>query len=421
MAEPTTKAEFKEYCLRKLGKPVIDINVSDDQVTDRVDEALAYYHDYHFDGVEKVYFKARVLNSYIEFSTLSEGDFKVGDVIKEVSSSSGGAETATAEATVVAVDVDNNRVFFKRPSLSEFTIGKFATSDTFASVHGANDARQITDLYRGLYETRYIDLSVKTKMTGTITITDTSASFATTGNVPEVGQLIRVSGVLTGGATLATGDYRVSTSSVGGGTFQLKNTDGSTETTVVGGGATTGLTFEIIEDPYIGVSNLFPMESEVSTGTGMFNAKYQFILHNLHDIVNYNITHYYMSMAHLDLLDEMLVGKQQLRFNRHTNKVYIDADWDDLTLGTYIVVEAYKTVDTTSGSDVWKDRFLQNYATAKIKYQWGSNLTKFNGMTLPGGVQFNGEQILSDAREEIQRLEEEMASSYSLPATDMIG
>jgi hypothetical protein len=42
-------------------------------------------------------------------------------------------------------------------------------------------------------------------------------------------------------------------------------------------------------------------------------------------------------------------------------------------------------------------------------------------MTLPGGVQFNGEQILSDAREEIQRLEEEMASSYSLPATDMIG
>ena len=73
------------------------------------------------------------------------------------------------------------------------------------------------------------------------------------------------------------------------------------------------------------------------------------------------------------------------------------------------------------GSDVWKDRFLQNYASAKIKYQWGSNLTKFNGMTLPGGVQFNGEQILSDAREEIQRLEEEMASSYSLPAVDMIG
>ena len=50
MAIPTTKAEFKEYCLRKLGKPVIEINVDDDQVDDRIDEAIRYWYDYHFDG-----------------------------------------------------------------------------------------------------------------------------------------------------------------------------------------------------------------------------------------------------------------------------------------------------------------------------------------------------------------------------------
>ncbi len=50
MAVPTTKAEFKEYCLRKLGKPVIEINVDDDQVDDRIDEAIRYWYDYHFDG-----------------------------------------------------------------------------------------------------------------------------------------------------------------------------------------------------------------------------------------------------------------------------------------------------------------------------------------------------------------------------------
>jgi hypothetical protein len=71
--------------------------------------------------------------------------------------------------------------------------------------------------------------------------------------------------------------------------------------------------------------------------------------------------------------------------------------------------------------DVWKDRWLQNYASAKIKYQWGSNLTKFVGMNLPGNVQFNGEAILADALTEITKLEEEMISSYSLPVTDMIG
>jgi hypothetical protein len=57
MASPKTRSEFKEYCLRKLGKPVIEINVDDDQVEDRIDEALKYYYDYHFDGTEKQYYR----------------------------------------------------------------------------------------------------------------------------------------------------------------------------------------------------------------------------------------------------------------------------------------------------------------------------------------------------------------------------
>ena len=56
MAQPTTKAEFKEFCLRQLGKPVIEINVDDDQVDDCVDRALKFYADYHYDGSEKLYF-----------------------------------------------------------------------------------------------------------------------------------------------------------------------------------------------------------------------------------------------------------------------------------------------------------------------------------------------------------------------------
>ena len=72
-------------------------------------------------------------------------------------------------------------------------------------------------------------------------------------------------------------------------------------------------------------------------------------------------------------------------------------------------------------TDAWNDRWLQNYATAQIKRQWGSNLTKFTGMSLPGGVQFNGEKIYDDATEELRRMEDEMISSYSLPVLDMIG
>jgi hypothetical protein len=130
---------------------------------------------------------------------------------------------------------------------------------------------------------------------------------------------------------------------------------------------------------------------------------------------------YYMVMEHLALISEMLVGQQPIRFNRHKNRVYIDMDWDMINNGEFLLIEAYEVVDPDTWSQIWSDRWLQNYTTEKIKYQWGSNLTKFTGMNLPGGVQFNGEKILNDSADEIRKMEQEMISSYSLPVSDMIG
>jgi hypothetical protein len=56
MATITNRNDFKTYCLRRLGFPVIEINVDDDQVEDRIDDALQYWQDYHFDGLQKVYY-----------------------------------------------------------------------------------------------------------------------------------------------------------------------------------------------------------------------------------------------------------------------------------------------------------------------------------------------------------------------------
>ena len=66
MSTPTTRQEFKDYCLRQLGFPVIDINVDDDQVDDRIDEALQYFRDYHFDGVEKIYMRYKLTQADID-------------------------------------------------------------------------------------------------------------------------------------------------------------------------------------------------------------------------------------------------------------------------------------------------------------------------------------------------------------------
>lgn len=247
MAVPATRDEFKEYCLRKLGKPVIEINVDEDQVEDRIDEALRYYWDYHFDGTDKVYYKHQVT--------------------------------------------------------SQDKTNKYIT-------------------------------------------------------VPE---------------------------------------------------------------NIIGAVRVFPIADPMVRSDDLFNIRYQIALNDLYTLTSVSMVPYYMVMEHLALISEMLVGQQPIRFNRHKNRVYVDMDWGMINVGEFLLIEAYEVVDPDTWSQIWSDRWLQNYTTEKIKYQWGSNLTKFVGMSLPGGVQFNGEKILNDANDEIKKMEQEMISSYSLPVSDMIG
>ena len=78
-------------------------------------------------------------------------------------------------------------------------------------------------------------------------------------------------------------------------------------------------------------------------------------------------------------------------------------------------------MDPTTYTDIFNDVWLKKYATAKLKMQWGINLTKFEGIQLPGGVTLNGRQLVEDAKEELQRLEEELRLGYELPVMDMIG
>lgn len=247
MAVPSTRAEFKEYCLRKLGKPVIEINVDDDQIEDRIDESLKYYWDYHFDGSDKIYYKHQVTST----------------------------------------DIAN----------------------------------------------RYITM-------------------------PE---------------------------------------------------------------NILGAVRVFPVGDPSIRSDDLFNIRYQIALNDLYTLTSVSMVPYYMAMQHLGVISEILVGQQPIRYNRHMNRLYVDMDWNTFNSGEYLLVEAYQVVDPEVYTDAYGDRWLQNYATAKIKYQWGTNLTKFIGMELPGGVKFNGEKILNDAQSEIEAMEKEMISSYSLPVSDMIG
>jgi hypothetical protein len=86
MPAVTDRKTFKDYCLRRLGFPVIDINVDEDQIEDRIDDALQYWQDYHFDGLQKFYYVKRIDQTdidqkYIDLSNVQDSSNNKLDIV----------------------------------------------------------------------------------------------------------------------------------------------------------------------------------------------------------------------------------------------------------------------------------------------------------------------------------------------------
>jgi hypothetical protein len=166
-----------------------------------------------------------------------------------------------------------------------------------------------------------------------------------------------------------------------------------------------------------------PIRDSVSS-SDMFDIRYQIHLNDLHSVgFMGNLTEYVMSQQYLSLLDLVIDSdNKHINFDKHTNKLDIFMDWDEeVQKGDYLVVECYRIIDPDTYTDVYNDYFLKRYATALIKRQWGTNLIKFEGMVMPGGVTFNGRQIFDDANEEITKLEEEARLNWEQPVDFMTG
>ena len=118
----------------------------------------------------------------------------------------------------------------------------------------------------------------------------------------------------------------------------------------------------------------------------------------------------------------ILIGEKPLQFNTHKNRLYINMDWgDDVQVGEHIIIECYRKLDPTTWTDVYDNLWLKKYTTALIKKQWGENLIKFQGVTMLGGVSMNGETIYNEAKETIQKLEDESRTTWEEPLHFDIG
>jgi hypothetical protein len=127
-------------------------------------------------------------------------------------------------------------------------------------------------------------------------------------------------------------------------------------------------------------------------------------------------------MRHLDLLDHILVGEKPIRFNQHSNRLYIDMDFKhDIEVDEYLIIECWRKLDPDTHTDVYNDIFLKRYVTALFKKQWGANLSKFNGVAMIGGVTLNGQEIFTQALQDIEKLEKEIRDSFETPVSYLIG
>ncbi len=189
------------------------------------------------------------------------------------------------------------------------------------------------------------------------------------------------------------------------------------------------LTQEDIEHEYLTVDNaiisvlrVLPIPNFNAFQTGFFNEEYQLRLNDLENMQSSAIINWAMSQTNFSLIEHLFSIQPTMLFNRKQDKVYLETDWaNKFSVGTILIVEAYRALDPSTYPQVYNDAFLKKYATALIKQQWGSNLKKFTGVVLPGGISLDGQTIFTEATEEITKMEEEMNLKYELPPDGMIG
>jgi hypothetical protein len=319
MSSPSSRQNLIDYCLRSLGHPVIEINVDDDQLEDRVDEAIQFYRDFHYDAVEAVYLKEQITASLIQITGVNAASFSIGE---KITGSTSGA------TTFVHANVSANRVNTKN------TAGVFTAGETIIGATSGTSA-VLASMTLGNFDNKYVTLN----------------------------------------------------------------------------------------DSVLSVVRTLPLSSR-SNSISFFDAKYQLMLNNIQSLTNTDIQYFTMLKMHINLINDLMTGQKPVRFNRHMNRLYIDLTWGDggdLAIGDYIIIEAYRSLDPDTYTDVYNDAFLKRYTTALIKRQWGVNLKKFEGVQLPGGVTMNGQKIFDEAMDEITELRAEVKSTYELPVDFFTG
>lgn len=118
-----------------------------------------------------------------------------------------------------------------------------------------------------------------------------------------------------------------------------------------------------------------------------------------------NLVFFEQVTQHMSMIQNLLVAQTRFSFNRLEGGVIIH-DKTNLKENEILLMEVHATLDLTGPSKFWNERMFKQYCTAKTQKQWGINLSKYQGIQLPGGVTVDGDSMIAKANEEIQKIED---------------
>ena len=175
------------------------------------------------------------------------------------------------------------------------------------------------------------------------------------------------------------------------------------------------------------ISVLGPGNGSNGGGTGIATINLQYQMY-ITDVMNprrllsgTGLSSWYITQSYLGMMSDTFSAESRLNFNKHHDRLTLLDDWAQMTDGCWVAIECYRVINPEKVGEVYNNRWLKKYTTALFKKQWGSNLIKFAGATLPGGVTVNAEQIHNDAKEEVKNLEDELKNDYQLPVDFYMG
>lgn len=183
-----------------------------------------------------------------------------------------------------------------------------------------------------------------------------------------------------------------------------------------------------LNNPDVDVISVFPIDHS-GISSGIFGLKYQIFLQDIVGNSGYaDIAYYEQMQQYLSLLDMKLSGTVQIQYSKQQDKLFLlgEKGTNDLIPGKYLMIEvAIDESDsdnsTTTRHSIWNHEFLKEYTTLLIKKMWGTNLSKFEGITLPGGITLNGKDMKDEAKEEIEKLMEKFRSEQEVPPSFFVG